>query len=48
LGWEVGPSGVGRATKNGLRQLPNDDLVLLAEIVKALIAAYNEVRDARG
>ena len=47
LGWRVNDEGVGGPTTNGLLTLPNDELLQLANIVKALIPAYNEAKKAR-
>ena len=47
LGWRVNEDGVGAPTKNGLLLLPNDELVQLADILKALVAAYQATREER-
>jgi hypothetical protein len=47
LGWRVDDNGLGAPTTNGLKTLPRDELVSFAEIIKLLVAAYNEVREAR-
>ena len=46
LGWEVSEAG-GSATRNGLLNLPSDELVQVAEIIKALAVAYTEARGVR-
>jgi hypothetical protein len=47
LGWEFDDSGVGKATKNGMLTLPNDELAQTATLIKALAVAFNEARVAR-
>ena len=44
LGWRVDESGVGAPTKNGLLMLPLDELASFVEIIKYLVAAYNEAK----
>lgn len=48
LGWEIDETGKGHATRNGLMQLPNDELSQAARLIQALAAAYGEARSARG
>ena len=48
LGWEVDETGAGAPTKNDLMYLPNDELMQVAALVKALVTAYNEAKAARG
>jgi hypothetical protein len=47
LGWQVDATGEGGPTKNGLLALPNDELLAVANIIRALADAYNEVRKVR-
>ncbi len=47
LGMEVHESGVLIATKNGLSQLPNDELTVVRDIIEAMTTAYNIVRYGR-
>ena len=47
LGWSVDDQGVGGPTKNGLLDLPNDELLTLARIIQALVPAYREAKEAR-
>jgi hypothetical protein len=49
LGWHVDDDGVGAATKNGLMELPDDELRQLRVLVEAIAQAYGEaVRARRG
>lgn len=47
LGWQVDATGEGGPTTNGLLALPNDELLAVANIIRALADAYNEVRKVR-
>lgn len=47
LGWHVDEDGQGRFAKNGLLQLPNDQLLTLAVIVRELVRCYQEVKEQR-
>lgn len=47
LGWRIGPDGVGAPTRNGLKQLPNDELAQIARIIKHMYEAYQEAKAAR-
>lgn len=48
LGWQVDEQGIGHVTANGLRLLPDDELVQVATLIKRLAEAYNEAKAARG
>lgn len=48
LGWEVGEDGTDGPTRNGLTSLPEDELRLMARVIKALAVAYNEAKAVRG
>ena len=44
LGWRVDDHGVGGPTKNGLLDLPEDELRQLAHLIQHLVTAYQEAR----
>lgn len=47
LGWKIGADGEGGPTKNGLTQLPNDELAQVAVLLQAMIAAYQQAKQSR-
>lgn len=48
LGWRVEEDGREGPTENGLLSLPEDELVVIANIIRSLAVAYNEAKAARG
>ncbi len=47
VGWRIDNSGVGGPTRNGLLNLPDDELLQVAAIIKMLVTMYNEARQER-
>jgi hypothetical protein len=47
LGWKVKDDGTGSFTKNGLMQLPDDELVQVSDLLRAMLVAYQDVREQR-
>jgi hypothetical protein len=48
LGWDVDEEGGEGPTKNGLMQLADDELRVVATAIKSLAIAYNEAKGLRG